>query len=406
MSRIYDAESATPKTSVGIAATATTGAVTNAIAVAQREAAEMEISNFPVLPWNPDPARLLYAVSSESVPGIEQFRSLRSRMQQLRAKKAMQSILVTSALMGEGKTFIAANLAMALAKQNSKVLLVDADLRKPNLHELFGAPAGPGLAEHLAGAVALADVIQGGSIENLWLLPGGEPVPDAAELVGNNRIASVLKRLVQIFDWIVLDSSPVLPVSDAVAISHSCDAVLLVAKAGVTQSDAILKTKREFRDARVLGLVLNEVAVRRGEGVYLHSDAKRAVAKEAVPVAESSPPLELALRSFRAATELNGSERRRSVRHQVAIPVTAELGDGQTRQYITTDLSEHGLALRAERQLELGTTIKISFTLPSTSTLVEARGEVAWSAQDGRCGIRMLSTAYLPDGDINSRPRE
>jgi capsular exopolysaccharide synthesis family protein len=368
----------------------------------------METNNFPVSQWNPDPARLLYAVSSENVQGIEQFRSLRSRLHQLRAKKAMQSILVSSALTGEGRTFVAANLAMALAKQNSKVLLVDADLRKPNLHELFGAPEGPGLAEYLAGAVALPDVIQSGPIENLWLLPGGAPAPDAAELVANNRIASMLKKLTQIFDWIVLDSSPVLPVSDAVTVSHSCDAVLLVARAATTQSDDILKTKREFRDARVLGLVLNEVAARPSEGFYLskESDGKRAVTPVAAPVGATSPSLELVLRSFRAANRLNDDERRRSVRYQLAVPVEAELEDGLTRQYITTDISEHGLGLRAEQQLELGASIKVTFTLPSTNTLIEARGEIAWSNQDGRCGIRMLSTAYSSEVDGGSRARE
>jgi capsular exopolysaccharide synthesis family protein len=247
------------------------------------DASPLGAGDFPVRPWTPDPARLIFT-DSPSTPGtlgagsagreearaIEQLRSLRSRVYQLHAKMPLHSILVSSALGGEGKTFISANFALALAKQKRKTLLIDADLRKPGLHQLFGAAPGPGLTEYLAGAAGLAEVIQGGSIENLWLMPAGAPVPNAAELLGNQRIAGVLEKLTPLFDWIVLDSSPVLPVSDAAIIARSCDAVLLVTRAEVTPYDSVQRAQHEFREARVLGLVLNG-ATAPGHGAYYYA---------------------------------------------------------------------------------------------------------------------------------------
>jgi capsular exopolysaccharide synthesis family protein len=234
-----------------------------------------DVAGSPTRPWNPDLNRLIFTdsfsgISDSTAAGeagreqayaIEQLRSLRSRVYQLHAKKPIRSILVSSALGGDGKTFVSANFALALARQKGKkVLLVDGDLRKPSLHELFGATAEPGLTEYLTGSAELADVIQSGVVENLSLLPGGAPVSNASELLGNHRIPGLLERLAAAFDWIVLDSSPVLAVSDAVAISRACDAVLLVARAGITQYDNVQRAQHEFREARVLGLVLNGVA--------------------------------------------------------------------------------------------------------------------------------------------------
>jgi capsular exopolysaccharide synthesis family protein len=222
--------------------------------------------------WSPDQDRLIFTDSSPERFAMEQLRRLRARLYQLRAKSPIQTILVSSALDGDGKTFISANLALALAKQGSKkVLLVDADLRKPALHELFGAPGEPGLTEHLAGTAELNEIIQGGPIENLWLLPAGAPTANAAELLGNKRLADLLESLARIFDWIILDSSPVLQVCDGVIISRCCDAVLLVARAESTPYDMVQQAQQEFREARVLGLVLN-CAGAQVHAAYRHSD--------------------------------------------------------------------------------------------------------------------------------------
>jgi capsular exopolysaccharide synthesis family protein len=236
---------------------------------AVRRLSPVDMSGFPVRTWRPDPKRLIFADASGEVFAVEQMRRLRSQMYQLDAKSPIQTVLISSALGGEGKTFISANFALALAK-NKKVLLLDGDLRKPGVHELFGAPSRPGLTELLAGEAELTEVIQSGTVENLWLLPAGKPASNAAELLGDGRMAGVLELLTPIFDWMVIDSSPVLPVSDATVISRSCDAVLLVARAGVTPCASMQRAQREFGEARVLGLVLNAATVPR-HGAYYYA---------------------------------------------------------------------------------------------------------------------------------------
>ena len=347
--------------------------------------------------WNPDWARLIFTEDSPEVAGVEQFRSLRSRVYQLHAKKAIQTILIGSALEGEGKTFVAANFALALAKQEDrKVLLVDADLRKPSLHEWFGAPSEPGLSELLAGSAHLAEVVQSGSVPNLWLLPGGAPVANAAELLGNNRMADVLAGLTPVFDWIIVDSSPVLPFADAAIVSRACDAVLLVAKAEFSPHDAVQKALQRFRDVRVLGMVLNGAweASHQAYRYAKNGHGKGSPGSDVSTVTDGQFSLDGALRSFRAGNHGNaptGRERRLYLRHPAAIPVKVTFDNAVVQQYVTIDVSENGLALRAERQLELGTSVRVNFTVPGTKTQVEANGEIVWSHQDGRCGIRMAS---------------
>jgi len=255
------------------------------------EVAAPSVSEFPHLAWNPDFSRLLSDESSDLV-GVEQFRSLRSRMYQLQAKEHLKIVLICSALPEEGKTFVAANLAMAAAKQVSrKVLLIDADLRKPNLHVLFGAPSAPGLHGVLAGTSEVAEAIQSGSIENLWFMPGGAPAANAAELIGGGRTQMVLQSLASSFDWIFIDSSPVLPVSDAVLLSRSCDGVLLVARSGITPHDALQQAQQQFRDARILGVVLNAATEhpRHGSYYYHYSGySKKSKATEHASAAQTS----------------------------------------------------------------------------------------------------------------------
>lgn len=347
--------------------------------------------------WTLDCSRLIFTEDSPGVTGLEQFRSLRSRVYQLQAKRPMQSILVSSALGGEGKTFVAANFALALAKQEGRtVLLVDADLRKPNLHEWFGAPSQPGLSELLADTADLGDVVQSGPIPNLWLLPGGAPAENAAELLGNNRMAGVLARLSRMFDWIVLDSSPVLSFEDAATVSRACDAVLLVAKADFSPYDVVQKALQRFRDVWVLGMVLNG-ALDACHPAYQYAkqdQGRSALGPDISTVTEKQFSFDGALRSYCAANRgegLTGRERRLYPRHPVAIPVRVKFGDSVEQQYVTVDLSEHGMALCTECQLELGTIVQVSFTVPGTNTLFEAKGEVVWSRQDGRCGIRTES---------------
>ena len=202
----------------------------------------------------------------------EQFRSLRSRLYQIRANQPIKTILVSSARPAEGKTFVSANLAMAMARQHGRrILLIDADLRKPGLCQVLGAPACPGLAEYLKGEADIVSVVQKAPTSDLYFLPAGRSVPNPGELIGNGRLAKLIESAGTIFDWIILDSPPAVPITDASLIVEACDGVVLVLKASSTPFDVAQKACSEFRRKPVLGVVLNYAEGSGAHGAYYYN---------------------------------------------------------------------------------------------------------------------------------------
>jgi protein-tyrosine kinase len=216
----------------------------------------------------------------ERGPAVEQFRSLRSRVYEARDIRPMKSILVSSGLPQEGKSFISANLAVSLARhKNSKVLLIDGDMRRYTLHEMLGTESHPGLADYLAGKATAEQIMQrpeeaslqdAGShaLTNLTFIPGGNGGDKAADLSGSARFGELLRLAAPYFDWIIVDSSPVVPVSDGVNLARSCDGVLLVARSGITKYTVAQRAASELRAANVLGFVLNAVYENPQTGSY------------------------------------------------------------------------------------------------------------------------------------------
>ncbi len=215
--------------------------------------------------------------------GVEQFRQLRSRLSGLRDEAPTKTILISSGLPEEGKTFVTANLALSLGRNREKsILLIDGDLRRPRLHELLGAPNRLGLVDYLSGASGITEIMQrdtsfkaGGSggasgISNLTFVPAGKCGDNAGELAANHRMEQLIKCVSPHFDWILIDASPVLVVTDGVDLARAADAVLLVARAGITKFEDAQRTKSAFGNARVLGTVLNAA---RGvpNGTYYYS---------------------------------------------------------------------------------------------------------------------------------------
>ena len=203
---------------------------------------------------------------------VEQFRSLRSRLQEFRAMNRLQSLLVSSGVPQEGKSFIAANLALSLAlHKSSKVLLIDGDMRRSTLQEYFGCEAHPGLSDYLSGKCEMIDAMQRPSpastpsrllapfLNNLVLIPGGSVGDRAADLAGSPRFEELLRTVNEQFDWIIVDSSPVIPVSDSVSMGRACDAVLLVARSGVTSYTVAQRAQHELKASNIIGFVLNAV---------------------------------------------------------------------------------------------------------------------------------------------------
>lgn len=219
--------------------------------------------------WRPESKENVFLNSESNSHGAEQFRTLRSRLYQLRNSQPLQTILVTSSLPAEGKTFMTHNLAQAFArKQECRVLLIDADLRRSRLHFPMGAPMAPGLADYLRGDFSDLAVIQHGQKGNLCLIAGGNPVADPSELLSNGRLKRLIDRMKPVFDWIIVDSPPCLPVADASSLADLCDGILLVVRAGSTQAEVAQKTCKQLQNKNVIGVVLNAVEKKHSSSNY------------------------------------------------------------------------------------------------------------------------------------------
>ena len=216
------------------------------------------LARCPQVEWKPDLGSMLFMNGDDSARGTEEYRTLRSRLYHLREKMTLKALLVTSALPKEGKSFTAANLAQVMVRQHGRrVLLIDGDLRGPRLHLMLGTTPGPGLSEYLQGKNDEFSIMQRGRFENLFFIPSGTGIEDPAELVGNGRLKTLLQRVEPLFDWIIVDSPPAVPVSDASVLAKACDGVLMVVRSNVTPSDAARKARMEFPDESLIGVVLN-----------------------------------------------------------------------------------------------------------------------------------------------------
>src|SRR5579863_649146 len=146
--------------------------------------------------WKPDLGTMLFMNDDDSARGTEEFRTLRSRLYHMREKMTLKTLLVTSALPKEGKSFTSANLAQVFVRQHGRrVLLIDADLRGPRLHLMLGTTPGPGLSDYLQGRNDEFSIMQRGPMENLFFIPSGTGIEDPAEMVGNGRLKILMQRV-------------------------------------------------------------------------------------------------------------------------------------------------------------------------------------------------------------------
>ena len=229
----------------------------------------IDFTKIPQYTWHPSFQQL--PALDERGSSVEQFRSLRSRMQEFRDLNSLKSILVSSGLPQEGKSFVAANLAISFARHKAgRVLLIDGDMRRATLHKVLGCSQGPGLTEYLAGDASILEVMQRPypdepahrlpiALASLTFIPAGTEHDKAADLSGNHRFDRLIAAAATYFDWIVVDSSPVNLVSDGVNLARACDAVLLVARGGVTKFEVAQRALAELKASKVLGFVLNAV---------------------------------------------------------------------------------------------------------------------------------------------------
>ena len=245
---------------------------------------ESLLARCPQSEWKPDPATMLFMNGDDTAKGTEEYRTLRSRLYHLRERMTLKTVLVTSALPKEGKSFTSSNLAQVMVRQHGRrVLLVDADLRGPRLHLMLGTAAGPGLSDYLQGRNDEFSIMQRGPMENLFFIPSGTEIEDPAELVGNGRLKMLLQRVEPLFDWIIIDSPPAVPVSDASVLAKACDGVLMVVRSNATPSDVARRARQEFPDDSLVGVVLNgtsDEAAPYARYYYEAYDKKAIAAKE------------------------------------------------------------------------------------------------------------------------------
>jgi len=211
-------------------------------------------------------ARLITHIDPKS-PVSEAYRTLRTNLQFSKVEKELKTILVTSAGPKEGKSTTVANLAIAMAQAGNRVMLIDGDLRRPILHSVFGMDKEEGLTNYLAGSLKYDDLLKDTIVENLKLITSGILPPNPSELLATNKMTDLLKRLQDEFDIVLLDSPPVIAVTDASILSTKADGTLLVVYAGQTERDAIKRAKNMLSSisSRLLGIVLNGFDV---QGIY------------------------------------------------------------------------------------------------------------------------------------------
>ena len=221
--------------------------------------------------WHMDPNVNVFSNAEPNIRGAEHFRTLRSRLYQLRNNQPLRTLLVTSAIPGEGKTFVANNLAQAIVRQSDRrALLIDADLRRPRLQLSLGAPSEPGLTDYLGGTADELSIIQHGQAGNLCFIAGGSQATNPSELLSSGRLKTLLDHVGPAFDWIILDSPPCVPVADANILADLCDGVLLVVRAGSTGSEVARRASQEMQARNVVGVVLNAVDETQARGSYYY----------------------------------------------------------------------------------------------------------------------------------------
>jgi capsular exopolysaccharide synthesis family protein len=218
---------------------------------------------------------LLIAGLAPKSLAAEQYRSLRTRLAHTEGPGGLRTILVTSPQKGEGKSVTAANLSLTMAQElHRRVVLVDADLRKPSLQHLFGLPPGPGLSEYLTGAVDLKDAMKFLPEHNLTLIPAGAAPINPAELLGSTAMRRMLDHLRARFDRVILDTPPVLPLADVAILAPLVDGSMMVVRAGYTPKPAIENSLRAFDTSRLLGVVLNESGLEQDYRDYRYDGQK------------------------------------------------------------------------------------------------------------------------------------
>lgn len=208
-------------------------------------------------------------------PMAEAYRTLRTNLKFTEIDKSCRSILVSSASPMDGKSTTAANLALVMAQTGKKVILVDCDLRKPSVDQIFKLQNHFGMTNYLSGSADIDELIHEDAAENLSILCSGPIPPNPSEILGSVKMSSLWSELCEKYDYVIIDSPPVLAVSDASILSAQVDGVLLVIRSAVTRIDMAQQAKEQLSrsNAYLMGVVLNHVHSKKGSHYYYYGSA-------------------------------------------------------------------------------------------------------------------------------------
>jgi capsular exopolysaccharide synthesis family protein len=227
-----------------------------------------------VIPYHPSPESLVIDPDHPHEAPTEEFRTLRTRLNHMQSLQPIHTTVVTSPSPAEGKSFAATNLALAEAQlAGNLTLLADFDFRRPIVHNLFQCDRSPGITDYLQGKCQLQDAIRKVGDSNLYIMPAGEAVINPLELLNLKEVKQMLDRLPSVFNWVILDTPPLLFAADANLLSTLCHGTILVVRIGATTIDSITRAMQSLCQNNVLGIVVN--GARRGElyskYTYYHS---------------------------------------------------------------------------------------------------------------------------------------
>jgi capsular exopolysaccharide synthesis family protein len=201
-------------------------------------------------------SRLVFFTDPDCLPA-EKFRFLGVRLRQIRQNRPLKKVLVTSSIPGEGKSLVSANLAGVLARRKQRVLLIEGDLRRPTLAQQFGLGRLAGLGEWLQGNRETISNIYRLSDFNFWMMPAGNPPANPLELMQSGNLSRLMSHIENLFDWIIIDSPPLLPLADTTVWERVADGIVLVARVGKTQKAQLQRALDLVKKSDLLGVVLN-----------------------------------------------------------------------------------------------------------------------------------------------------
>lgn len=215
-------------------------------------------------------ARKLITVVNPKAVVSEQFKTIRTNINFSMPDKDLKTLLITSSTPSEGKSTVSSNVAVVFAQEGKRVLLVDADMRKPTVHHTFKLNNTCGLANVLTRQATIDDVIYESGIEGLRVMTSGPIPPNPAELLTSQMMAMMMQEVAHQYDVVIFDAPPILSVTDAQILSNKCDGTILVVNAGVAEKAGVVKAKEALTasQANIVGVVLNNIKLERDHYYY------------------------------------------------------------------------------------------------------------------------------------------